>query len=327
MTHDPCVYCGASQPSGPPWAPGEGLRLAYDPLRGRLWTVCPACSRWNLTPLEARWESLEACERAVRDRGTVLLTTANLSLVAVGEGELIRVGEPPRREFVAWRYGKTLPSPESRPGFLTRLLSRLPQPPVEGYDPYGQVLRAPPPTGWVASPFLEDASALSYLFRHVPFSPACPSCGGLMPLEPWNFARVRLVREGEGPGVLAVCGRCDEEVIVSLTRSRPVLRLGLGIVTPPSTLREVARRAAEEVDRGGGGQELIGILSRQTSTLGELSPVVRAGLLISLDEVAEAEALEAEWREAEEMAAIMDGELSRVPGFQEFRRDVLKDPS
>jgi hypothetical protein len=49
----------------------------------------------------------------------------------------------------------------------------------------------------------------------------------------------------------------------------------------------------------------------------------RGALLIALDERAEAEALEAEWREAEEMAAIIDGELSQVPGFDAFRKEIL----
>jgi hypothetical protein len=51
----------------------------------------------------------------------------------------------------------------------------------------------------------------------------------------------------------------------------------------------------------------------------------RSVLLIALDERAEAEALEAEWREAEELAAIIDGELSRVPGFDAFRKEILED--
>jgi hypothetical protein len=38
-----------------------GRRLAFDPARGRLWVVCRACDRWNLTPLEERWEAIEQC--------------------------------------------------------------------------------------------------------------------------------------------------------------------------------------------------------------------------------------------------------------------------
>ena len=51
----------------------------------------------------------------------------------------------------------------------------------------------------------------------------------------------------------------------------------------------------------------------------------RAGLIITLDEMAEIEALEREWKEAEEMAAILDGELSEVPGFESFRKRILEE--
>ena len=40
-----------------------GRRLAFDAARGRLWVVCRSCERWNLTPLEERWEAIEECER------------------------------------------------------------------------------------------------------------------------------------------------------------------------------------------------------------------------------------------------------------------------
>jgi hypothetical protein len=57
--------------------------------------------------------------------------------------------------------------------------------------------------------------------------------------------------------------------------------------------------------------------------LGDLDRLERVALRIALDERAETEALEAEWREAEEIAAIMDGELTLVEGFQAFRERVL----
>ena len=43
-----------------------GHRLAFDGAKGRLWVVCRRCERWNLTPLEERWEAIEDCERAFR---------------------------------------------------------------------------------------------------------------------------------------------------------------------------------------------------------------------------------------------------------------------
>ena len=44
-----------------------GRRLAFDAAKGRLWAVCKACERWNLSPLEERWEAIEECERLFRD--------------------------------------------------------------------------------------------------------------------------------------------------------------------------------------------------------------------------------------------------------------------
>jgi hypothetical protein len=40
-----------------------GRRLAFDAAKGRLWVVCRKCERWNLSPLEGRWETIETGER------------------------------------------------------------------------------------------------------------------------------------------------------------------------------------------------------------------------------------------------------------------------
>ncbi len=37
-----------------------GRRLAFDSNKGRLWVVCRKCERWNLSPIEERWEAIEA---------------------------------------------------------------------------------------------------------------------------------------------------------------------------------------------------------------------------------------------------------------------------
>ncbi|HEX8273184.1 MAG TPA: hypothetical protein VF615_11135 [Longimicrobiaceae bacterium] len=82
-----------------------GRRLAFDAARGRLWAVCRACGRWNLSPLETRWEAVEACERSFRDT-RVRVSTENVGLARLAEGtELVRIGSPLRPEFAAWRYG------------------------------------------------------------------------------------------------------------------------------------------------------------------------------------------------------------------------------
>ncbi|WP_420637284.1 hypothetical protein [Candidatus Palauibacter sp.] len=82
-----------------------GRRLAFDGAKGRLWVVCRRCERWNLSPLETRWEAIEACERAFRDTRT-RVSSENIGLAKLKEGlVLVRVGDPVRQEFAAWRYG------------------------------------------------------------------------------------------------------------------------------------------------------------------------------------------------------------------------------
>jgi hypothetical protein len=82
-----------------------GRRLVFDGARGRLWVVCRRCERWNLTPLEERWEAIEECDRLFA--GTRLrVSTDNIGLARVRDGlELVRIGLPLRPELAAWRYG------------------------------------------------------------------------------------------------------------------------------------------------------------------------------------------------------------------------------
>ena len=82
-----------------------GRRLAFDAAQGRLWVVCRKCERWNLSPLEERWEAVEMCEKLFRDT-RVRVSTENVGLAKHHEGlELVRIGAPMRPEFAAWRYG------------------------------------------------------------------------------------------------------------------------------------------------------------------------------------------------------------------------------
>ena len=101
-----CLFC--NRPLGENEAIEEfpvGRRLAYDAARGRLWVVCRRCERWNLSPLETRWEAIEACERRYRDT-RLRVSTDNIGLARLSEGlELVRIGAPQRPEFAAWRYG------------------------------------------------------------------------------------------------------------------------------------------------------------------------------------------------------------------------------
>jgi len=82
-----------------------GRRLAYDLQKGRLWAVCSRCHRWNLSPIEERWEALEDCERAFH-ASRVGAASENISVARTpGKMDLIRIGEPLRREMAFWRWG------------------------------------------------------------------------------------------------------------------------------------------------------------------------------------------------------------------------------
>jgi hypothetical protein len=82
-----------------------GKRLAFDPAKGRLWVVCSSCERWNLSPLEERWEAIEQAEKLYSDTRR-RVSTDNIGLAKMPDGTtLVRIGVPMRPEFAAWRYG------------------------------------------------------------------------------------------------------------------------------------------------------------------------------------------------------------------------------
>jgi hypothetical protein len=277
--------------------------------------------------LDTRWETLEACEEAVQAEGRVKLSTDHLILVEVKEGELIRVGAPPRLEFSDWRYGAKSALARARPGFWARLLSGLPAPPVGGYDPYRGFEGAIRSEPWLASPFLDQASPLTYLFTQVPLAPQCPSCSAPLAINPWDFQGLEFIPGQALPRLLSSCAICDNEVLLDLSHARPVLRMGLGLVTPPERVRQVSASVASELEATGGALPFLHAISSSRATIGGLDIPSRTGLIMSLDELAEVEALEQEWKKAEEMAAIMDGELTEIPGFDAFRRKILEPDS
>jgi hypothetical protein len=101
-----CLFCNASLGSNEVIESFPvGRRLAFDAANGRLWVVCRKCERWNLSPLEERWEAIESCEGLFRDT-RLRVSTDNIGLARVAGGlELVRIGAALRPEFAAWRYG------------------------------------------------------------------------------------------------------------------------------------------------------------------------------------------------------------------------------
>jgi hypothetical protein len=101
-----CIFCSADLDHNDDVEHFQvGRRLAFDSARGWLWAVCRACGRWNLTPIDERWEAIEDAERMFR--ATPLRTsTPTIGLARLRSGvELVRIGKANDLEFAAWRYG------------------------------------------------------------------------------------------------------------------------------------------------------------------------------------------------------------------------------
>ncbi|HEX8394857.1 MAG TPA: hypothetical protein VF665_21100 [Longimicrobium sp.] len=104
-----CIFCSAALGSNDAIERFPvGKTLAFDGAKGRLWAVCPRCSRWNLAPIGERWEAVEDAERLFRDT-RLRAQSENVGLAKLRSGtRLIRVGEALPGELALWRYGKAL---------------------------------------------------------------------------------------------------------------------------------------------------------------------------------------------------------------------------
>jgi hypothetical protein len=104
-----CIFCS--------WSLGRnealetfpvGELVAFDAWKGRLWAVCGICGRWNLAPIEERWEAVEDAERQFRET-RLRAHSENIGIAQLADGtRLVRVGEALQGELAAWRYGTEL---------------------------------------------------------------------------------------------------------------------------------------------------------------------------------------------------------------------------
>ena len=135
-----------------------GRRLAFDAAKGRLWVVCGKCERWNLTPLEERWEAIEEAERLFSDT-RLRVSTDNIGLAKLREGlVLIRIGSALRPEMAAWRYGDQF----GRRRRKHLLVS------AAGVAAVAGIAIAGPATGWIAGGgwgLWQGANALRNLYQ------------------------------------------------------------------------------------------------------------------------------------------------------------------
>lgn len=313
-----------------------GRRLAFDAAKGRLWVVCRKCRRWNLTPLEERWEAVEACERIFRETRT-RASTENIGLARHREGlDLVRIGKPPRGEFAAWRYGDQ---------FGARLRHhRLFLVGLSGSMLGGALAWAygvPTAVSWVVAAYAYPSIAWAYLRPWVKVRIG-GKAGADSTVTPETVAKfrfldlmsIRVVPDDGEPGFGVEITRSLRKARFEGEDAHRVAATIAPFLNGTGGSRPVVQRAVHEIESSGHPSRFLADLPRKrlrdrrdrTGYVRAMPKPVRLALEMSLHEEQERRALEGElwileqaWKEAEEIAAISDNLLlpARTDAFFE----------
>ena len=321
-----------------------GRRLAFDPAKGRLWVICRKCERWNLSPLEERWEAIEECEKRFRDT-RLRTSTENIGLARLSEGlELVRIGVPQRPEFAAWRYGDQFGRRRRnkiiRVGAATAAIGGAAVGIVTVGISMGAGLGG---AGWM----LSRAADAAYR-RLVHGSPN--EVVANVPLPSGHRVQVRR-RDLEKVGFVHEAGASRADGYWSLQipdprperEGAPPFRMltgeaairAAGLILPAlnwggANQREVARATEFVESTGGSARRMFDVAASQqwSSTLIKLETPFRLALEMAAHEEAERRALEGElalletaWKEAEEIAAIADNLLLPAEVEERIRKE------
>jgi hypothetical protein len=238
---------------------------------------------------------LEGLERLVSGEAQLLSRTDHIALFRNRSLEIVRVGSADLAEEAWWRFGQQIPE-QSR-------LSRW-APPLFRRIRFGVL-------AWVGQ---EECGECGYIFRDLPYSDL-----KILIVKPEGGFE----GGGEG-GVFSVtrrCPRCRDAQKGGLRLSGVEAELTLARVMAfqnhTGGSRVTVQAAARLLDDPDGPADLVRLLSRHGQPLGDLQPIgltaleclvvaARERTLMRL----EVEALQARWRREEELAALVDGELS-----------------
>jgi len=306
-----------------------GRRIAFDPAKGRLWVICRKCERWNLSPLEERWEAFEACERLFRDT-RIRMSTDQIGLARLREGlELVRIGEPLRPEFAAWRYGDQFGRRRRRAFLITGAAVAAGASLMIGLSAAGV-----------------SVGAFGGLWNALANAPVRARLrlpdGRILKVRNPQLESVRLYRDPAGEGWLLTLHHRKTDVRFA----GPEAERAAAILLPAANLwvgsRPVVRQAVDAIEEAGHPEAFLERMgaglslptgNRRTDTraaLRKLAAPTRLALEMALHEEQERRALAGElvelelaWRQAEEIAAIADNLL--VPPEHEARIQRFRD--
>ena len=310
-----CAFCnGKLDGDGGPSGLGVGRRLAFDEWKGRLWVICPKCSRWNLAPLDDRLERIEALARAAGE-GRVAAATEQVALIRWQTYDLVRVGKPRRLEFATWRYGERL-----RARRREQLKFVLPV----TVAAVGLAVAVNVAAGGSVGVFVWNMPNIARMLytgmvgrRRVTLvePPICERCGTVLQLRAKHVAYARVVRQTQQDvGLILSCPSCHTEGAMLVGHeAEAALRQGLTYLALARGRQQRVEEAARLVESAGGPDQLIADVARRALTLRSLAGERRLALEMAVDERLEIEELERQWKEAEEIAEIADGTLSSDP--------------
>ena len=309
-----------------------GRRLAFDAARGRLWVVCRRCERWNLTPLEERWEAVEDCEKIFR--GTrVRVSTEHIGLARHPEGlTLVRIGEPLRPEFAAWRYGDQFGRRRRKMTF---------------YAAGSLAAAGAAATGGLTVGLSIGGSILLMLLFGTPWQQRrkvveIPRDGRrtiVVRDVGAGHTRLRLAEDGTNLRVEVLNQHAmlsGERIWIEGDEARRIAALILPAVNRAGGSKRIVRNAVGLIETAGGPERLVTeVASANDFKWGGISPgylwkmpePTRLALEMALHEEQERRALEGElwlleqaWKDAEEIAAISDN-LLLPEGVEDFVRE------
>ncbi|MDX1395376.1 MAG: hypothetical protein R3195_13390 [Gemmatimonadota bacterium] len=319
-----CLYCGHSLGGVAGIASVRtGGRIAFDPERARIWTVCERCHGWNLWWRDDGGRTLEALERLARDRARVLYETDHVSLLQAPSCQLVRVGPAPRRESAWWRYGRRLRRRHDR------FQSPVTQVATATYSAVSSV-GISVGLGSVTGDFRRAVDRRVEVLRWRRFGGTawagrapCPNCGSvLIRLFFMKCSDLVLFTGPDGrPAVGMPCARCDPWSTEETHRFEPALvepllrRVLAWHNIDGATTRDLDRSVGL-IESQGSAERFIEHLARVRLPLHQMDHVERLALEIAVNDRAEHESLmadaarlEAGWRRADEIATIIEEEL------------------
>jgi hypothetical protein len=316
----------------------HGSRLAFDPARGRLWTVCRSCRRWSLSPIEDRWEALEELERLTTDKAKLLSKTDNIALLRSGPLEIVRVGQAQLTEEAWWRYGRELTTRK-------RTWDKLG---LAGTVAAGAVVAGGWATGgmtllgvWLilghgGETARDGARWLRFGSSAWRGEQECEKCGHALRSVAYRDRAALGIFPGGDPGKIELVARCPKcgqyreggLHLQGQDAERTLKRvLAYHHFAGASERRVVA--AARLIQEAGSPQDLTRIVVKDGRRLGDLQRTGGIALEIAANEASEQHLLELElaeleahWRREEELAEIVDGELTPLPMLETLRRRV-----